>query len=380
MKTLVISAGEASGDMYAAALVPFIKEKQPNITIYAIGGPKLAEMGVVILDDLTHFSTIGLLEPLRHIVKFLFSFYLIKRKILALKPDAVLAVDFQGFNVPLIKWAKSRSIRTAYFICPQEWQWGSERKGKQIAESLDLMLTIFPEAQKFYSKFNSNVYYSGHPLIQICEDSSKDSLASQIKDTKDSSILAVFTGSRQQEINALTGLFCNVASSLQKKYPNLRIVFSVQNANQKTKLIQHIPKGLNHEFYTGNSHALIKDATVSLTVSGTITLEHALLGTPFVTAYKFNPLSFWLLKKLLAKTFYSRIRYISLPNILMKESITPEFMQDQASKHSLTKAVEQILHDKHLQNQIQLNFKSLKKKLLPSKGLEKAGHIIGEWI
>ncbi len=326
MASVFISTGEHSGDMHAAALCAQLVAE--GIVVYAIGNRRLEQAGAIILDDLADKSSIGFLEVFTHIRDMWQAYRGIKKRLLQLKPDLILAVDFQGFNVPLLKWAKQNGLRTSYYICPQEWQWGSRKNGAKIAAVTDRMITIFKEAADFYNELGGTATFVGHPLLDMCPPQ-----PSQERD-----VLAVYTGSRTQEHKHLIPLFIQAVQAIQNER-EISVVFSAVNDAHKERLKAQFPKGVHWQIRQDDERQLMKDAVVALTASGTITLELALSNVPFVAAYRFNPISYWVIKHTIGKRFMSRVRYIALPNIIMKREISPEFLQEKATVGHLANAV-----------------------------------------
>ena len=203
---IFISCGELSGDMYGALLVKAIKKKEPNCSFSGLTGPKLQKAGVHSVGDMTRINTIGFIEPILKLKQFYQFFSIAKKILLKQKPDIVIAIDSQGFNLPLFKFCKKIGIKTCYFIAPQEWQWGTEKGGKKVCELCDKILCVFQKENHFYKKLGGNTKFIGHPLATHYKNQ-----LSENKLTKKGKIISLFPGSRDQEVYRLSPLFFEVA-------------------------------------------------------------------------------------------------------------------------------------------------------------------------
>ena len=203
-KTIMISAGELSADNYAADLVVALKKKWPEAKIFGIGSIASRRAGMDVRLDMSDVSTVGIIEPLRYLPKLLKSLFQVKRMLREERPDIFIPIDNQGFHMMCCKQAKALGIPVYYFISPQHWHWGTIKQGKQVAQFVNKVFAIFPQEADFYSRCGVDVSYVGHP----CTDRVRP-FRNKIK--KDP-ILAVFPGSRKQEIERLLPVFLKVAT------------------------------------------------------------------------------------------------------------------------------------------------------------------------
>lgn len=334
---LLISVGDPSGDLYAAHIIKAIKnhpECPKNLIIDAIGGPLMKKAGATLLSQSTLFSSIGFIEPLFNLKGHLKIYKKAKQYLEERRPNLVLAIDHQGFNMKLIKEANTLNIPCDYFICPQEWQWGSQKKGEVIAKQVETLFCIFPQEDTFYKACGGNTLFVGHPIFEtlcpINPDAKKDTLL-------------ILPGSRKQEIKHLKGLFSKSISTLYKDHPNLNYVCSISSPEFETPLKQAF-RGLPITYIKGSpSEELLSKTVAALACSGTVTLSLALLGIPSVVAYKFHPLSYFIGKVILAKKL-KQIPYIALPNYLLKRPMFEEFIQSKAKVHHIASALKRALN------------------------------------
>lgn len=372
-KTLFISVCEVSGDRYAGILIKTLKQANPNLKIVGFGGAFSREAGMEILADLTPEATIGFLEPLRFIPKYLKVLRLAKRFFKQQSPDLVLAIDGQGFNVPLLKMAKSAGSRTAYYITPQEWQWGTVKGGRKVVSVVDNFFCIFPEAAEFYDTLGGRSEFVGHPLLDMAvSELDGYDFRQAYGIPKTSRIVAIFPGSRLQELRFLSETFIAAARALESAHEDLHFVISVvHEASRRSLEDLCVAHGLEaYSFYSDSSYELIANANLSLTATGTITLEHALLETPFVAAYGLSAVSYKVANFLVGKRFRERVRYLSLPNLILGEKVFPEFFQDAVSVAAIFEASELILYSESSRQDMQAKMRGLR-RLLGSSGAVK---------
>jgi len=360
----MISACELSGDMYGASLVKELKKQNSSLNFVGLGGSRMAEAGVELVADITTSSTIGFLEPLRHIPKIYSAYRKMKRLMKIDQPDLLVIIDAQGFHIPLLAAAKKLNIPTVYYIAPQEWQWGTDAGGRKVLAVVDKILAIFEEEHEFYKRLGGDSIYVGHPILdELNVDLDREALQKKIGVKNPERVLAVFPGSRPQEIKRVAPILIKAAAEIQKK-DGVQVVISVSSSKYE-KAIKKIVEENNIQnpiLYKGMARELISITDLSLVVSGTITLEHAVLGVPCVVGYKFAPISFRL-----AKLFFGarlkRIKYISLPNLLMMRPIIPEFLQEEATVANLVFAANNLLEDGVAKENLKKNLVKVKKKL-----------------
>lgn len=350
---IFISAGEVSGDLHAAFLVRALKRRMPEAQFFGMGGAYMKQEGVDLVCDLTPYSTVGFIEPLQYLGKFFGAYRHIINKIKMIAPDVVIAVDFQGFNMPLLKRVKRLGIPTVYYIAPQEWHWGTASAGRRVIAAADLIIAIYKEEAAFYRELNGRVTYVGSPVVDEVQSTiNRETFYAQLQIPTDKKIVAVFLGSRKQEIDMIGPILLLAAQMLAKR-SDIQLVFSVGSEHYRSRVMNLAEKMGVKDFkcYSGKSWDLIAHAYFSLTVSGTITLEHAVLNTPFITLYRVSAVSYCIGRLILGERFY-RIKYIAMPNMLLDEPCFPEFVQDDATPDHLVAMANRFLDDPELyQNQ-----------------------------
>lgn len=348
-RKIFISTGEISGDLYGSNLVTALLNEDRNLEFWGIGHTKLKAVGVNIIADLATSSTIGIFEPLKYLPKIIYTFFKVKSFFKNNRPDLVILIDNQGFHMQVAKLAKKLCIPVVYYIAPQEWLWGTDSAGLKVINNTDLILAIFKEEADFYKRLSGNVSFTGHPLVDIVKSQfTKNDFYLKYGVNKEKRILSIFPGSRWQEINKTFPVLLEAAIELVKKHSNLQVFISVSSEKFRARIDELVKStGLKTAiFYSDNIYDLIKNTYLSLTVSGTITVEHALLGTPALVGYRFNKISFWLIMFLLRKKL-SRIGFMALTNIIFKKEVLPEFMQDKCTVENLVNAADHLLDDQN---------------------------------
>lgn len=377
---IFISAGELSGDRHAAALVKQLKTLDPSLTFFGMGHKAMADAGVEIMADLIKQSTVGFLEPIKHIPTFLSVFRRLKKAVKTRRPKAIIVVDFQGFHMTLIKALRKFGIPIYYYIGPQEWLWGAIKGGKKVVANTDMILSIFKAEADFYNKLGGNAKYVGNPTLALAKPTQdRAALCARLEVPETTQLLGVFPGSRPQEIKRMYPTLLRSAIQLAKTRDNCKIVISVSTGVFEDKIRAQMADvdttGLI--VYTDHSYGLIGHLDASLLTSGTIALEHACFGTPAIVAYRFSPLSYWLIKKLFYKKFYETIKWISLPNIIAQEPIMTELIQDEASPEAICKEVGAILDDTTIQKRYADGYAKVKTLMAPEDAVKTAAtHIV----
>ncbi|MBQ3666652.1 MAG: lipid-A-disaccharide synthase [Elusimicrobiaceae bacterium] len=324
-KTILISAGDISGDIHAANLVRAIKELDPSVRVIAIGGPRLKECADEFVIDLASEGISGFVEPLKKLPLF---FKLIKqvRAILQTqKPAAFIAVDYYGLNHQFLKVAKEENIPAYYYVTPQVWA-SRQYRAKRLAALTKKMYVIYPFEPAFHKQRGGNAVFLGNPLLDKMPAPLSKNF--DIKDPKTYAWkLGILPGSRRGEITRLTPVFYQTFKEICKTYPNTQAyVFLLPDANEQDfiKLLGEQPPA-NFHFVKETDYKMRAQMDFLLACSGTATLENALLGVPMLVAYKM----FW--PTFLIAGLVIKVKYISLVNLLVNRPLVKELIQWRAS-------------------------------------------------
>lgn len=316
MKYYII-AGEASGDLHASNLIKAIREKDPQADIRAWGGDLMEAAGATVVKHYRDLAFMGFVEVVRNIRTILNNFSACKADILQFQPDALILVDYPGFNLRMAKWAKNMDLRVFYYISPQLWAWHSSRV-HGIKANIDRMFVILPFEKDFYAKYDYEVDFVGHPLLDVVEAYEPKVDVRAAFDLGATPIIAVLPGSRRQEISRMLPIMLSVAPDFPHYQfivagaPSIPLEFYqpfLQNAPQNVRLI------------SGRTYDLLNEAHSAIVTSGTATLETGLFGVPQIVGYRGGQLSYLIARRLV------NVAYISLVNLILDRPLLRELIQ-----------------------------------------------------
>ncbi len=341
MKYYII-AGEASGDLHASNFVKALKRKNPNVELRGWGGDLMAEAGVDVVKHYKDLAFMGFIEVAKNIRTILGNFKICKEDILQYQPDAVILVDYPGFNLRMAKWLKINQIKVLYYISPQIWAWHQSRV-KEIKKNVDRMFVILPFEQEFYAKHGMKVDFVGHPLLDVVEGYEPKPIAaiSQEASAKKRKLIALLPGSRKQEISLVLPEMLAVIPS----FPDYQFVIAgapSQKPDFYQKVIGDDTLAQKVPVIFGQTYDILAQADAALVTSGTATLEAALFEVPQVVCYKGNPVSYAIAKRVV------KVDYISLVNLIAKEEIVKELIQKELTTAHLIAELSNILSEKNL--------------------------------
>ena len=343
MKKLFIITGEYSGDIHASCVVRALRDINPDIEIEGIGADNMAQAGVKLFENHNKMSSVGLSPSI------IFNHILLGKRAVdyitkEYKPDAVLLIDYGGFNLRIAKYIKRAGIKTYYYIPPQVW---ASRKGriKKIKANIDEVLCIFPFEKELYEQYGIKVHYCGHPLVsQLPEKADKSEFFSKHGFDINKKLVSVFPGSRVFELKYLMKIFVNAAKYLQKRHPDLQ--FCISHApNLSDEVYNKYLKDTDFKVLKGENHALLSVSDALILASGTVALEAALYQTPMIIAYK-GPYLFYLIYLLVRC-----IKRVSLPNIISNKLIVPEIIENDVKVNKIAYEIEKLLYDKEYREQ-----------------------------
>ncbi len=377
MKYYII-AGEPSGDLHGSELVKQLLNIDNNIQIRGWGGNKMKECGVVITKHIRELAFMGFVEVAKNIGKIKKNFTFAKKDILAYNPDAVILIDYPGFNLRIAKFLKKHNIPVFYYIAPQAWAWKTSRV-YSIKKYVDKLFVILPFEKDFFSRYGIPTVYEGHPLKEIIDrykinysDAQREQFLKNLGITKDNKIVAILPGSRKQEIEKKLPI---MLSATEKYKQNKEIVFIVAATTNLSADIYK--KYLNSYPYVkivwDKSYEVLINSYAAMVTSGTATLETALFGIPEVVCYKAGALSYHIAKHII------KVDYISLVNLILNKSAVNELIQDDCSTEILQKELSSLLFDKYYRKSLNNDYNQLN-KMLGDSGIIKriANQVINE--
>ncbi|MGA0383820.1 MAG: lipid-A-disaccharide synthase [Flavobacteriaceae bacterium] len=323
-------AGEASGDLHGSNLIKALAQKDENASFRAMGGDLMQKSGAVLDFHYKHMGFMGFFELLRHLFKIKKRIAQCKADIEAFQPDALILIDFSGFNLRIAKWAKEAGFLVHYYIAPQVWA-SRPKRVELIKTSVDHLYVTLPFEPEFYAKHHYKVEFVGHPLLDALEDELQNPEAFKDKyDLDERPIVALLPGSRTQEIKRILPVMEAVATELTAYQ------FVIAGAPSQEKALYDSITDDQLQVVFGATQDLLKVAHIAVVTSGTATLETALIGTPQVVCYKTSPLTFAIAKRLIT------LRYISLVNLILDRPCLTELIQNDCTPSQLKKALEYL--------------------------------------
>ena len=360
-RTIAIVAGEASGDLLGSELILALRELVPDLNVVGIGGPRMEAAGMQVWFPLEKLAVRGYFEVLRHYLEIVGIRRKLRRRLLKNRPDLFIGIDAPDFNLDLERGLKARGIPTAHYVSPAIWMWRRERLRK-IKRAVTKMLTLFPFEVDIYREAGVDVAFVGHPLADMLDRVPRDDAArEQLRLPPAAPVVALLPGSRQSELRYMADLFIQTAKVIHARLPNA--VFLVPLTTRETRamfetaLYHNAAEDLPLTIMFGHAQEAMAAADVVLVASGTATLEAALLGRPMVITYKMPRATYWLLQ---GKGY---LPYYGLPNILAREFVVPELIQDDATPANLGQALLNLLGDVATRERIAARFAAMNASL-----------------
>lgn len=375
-ETLMIIAGEASGDLHGSALVENLKLKHEDLRIVGIGGDRMKRAGMDTIYHIKDLAFLGFTEIIKHIPFIKRVQNKLLQTIKKYKIKTVVLIDYPGFNLNFAKKAKRLGVKIVYYISPQIWAWGSGRV-KKIKERIDKMLVVFPFEEQFYKNAGVPVEFVGHPLIErISEHSflSREKLLNKIGLAESDKYILLMPGSRLHEIDLMLNDMVAAAKELGSKY-NLKIVIAVADNVDYDSIYKHCDKN-EVTVAKDSAYDLMYHAEFGIIKSGTSTLEAAIVELPFIVTYKTGMLTY-----LIGRTLV-KINNIAMPNIIAGENIVEELIQNRVTPKNIVKVVSSYLDNPNKLNELISKLAMVKEKLSgkANSPSEKAANIISKYI
>lgn len=350
-------AGEVSGDHYAAEVVEELRAGGDPWRVEGFGGPRLARAGVVLRAGLDDLAVIGVVEGLRRLRWFRRLRHSIVAGWRRDPPDAVLFVDFPGFNLRLARAARGLGLRTLYYVTPAVWAWLERRV--ETLRAVDELLVIYPFEERFFAERGLRARFVGHPLgREVQRPRDRTAFLREVGLDSAADLLALLPGSRRQELRELARLFAEAGRSVQAASARpLQLAFGVATAPLADELATLVGRAI--PIVVGRTPDLLAAAGAAITKSGSVTVEAALLGTPIVVAYRLNPLTLWLARRLV------RTDYITMVNILRGRPVVSELLQSAATPEALAAhALELLDPDSPRRRAMRNEFDGLRRELV----------------
>ncbi|MCW8955744.1 MAG: lipid-A-disaccharide synthase [Gammaproteobacteria bacterium] len=375
-KSIMISAGEASGDLHAANLIKALRDIEPDIQVRGLGGEKLKQAGADPLIDCSDIAVVGIVEVLAKYRTIMGVLNQLRDDVKASPPDLLILVDYQEFNFKLAEAAKSVGVKVLFYISPQIWAWRPHRVHK-IGKIIDMMAVLFPFEEKFYRQANVPVRFVGNPLVDEARPrKSKDEAINQYELDSTKPIIGLFPGSRKGEIKRILPIQLRAAELLKQHYPDIQFILPIASSLQDSDIAPYC-KGYDdlaiHRVKDLPYDAMqVCDAIIA--ASGTATLEIALMGIPSVITYRISPISYFILKRLVT------IDHIGLVNIVAEKAIVKELIQNDAKADKIADEISKILDDDAYRKQMISELNQVRAKLGKQGGSKNVAQLAYEML
>jgi lipid-A-disaccharide synthase len=363
-------AGEASGDMHGSNLIKALRKLDADAQMRCWGGQLMQAAGADLVKHYKDLAFMGFVEVVKNLGTILKNIQFCKQNILDFKPDALILIDYPGFNLRIAAWAKTQNIPVFYYISPQIWAWHTSRVHK-IKQIVDKMFVILPFEKDFYRKYDYDVDFVGHPLLDMIQNCQKPPNWLEKKGLNQQQIVALLPGSRKQEILSVLPEMLSVIQD----FPTCQFV--IAGAPSQPIALYHsvlAKSGFKVDaikIIQNETYSLLQHATAALVTSGTATLETALFNVPQVVCYKGGAISFAIAKRLV------KLKYISLVNLIMEQEIVKELIQKDLNYLNLRHALETVFKNR---SEIQAEYVLLRQKLGNEGASERTAKLLLDWF
>jgi lipid-A-disaccharide synthase len=344
MKYYII-AGEASGDLHGSNLIKEIKKLDPQAIIRGWGGDKMEAAGASLAKHYRDLAFMGFAEVIKSLPAILRNFRFCKEDIQSFQPDAVVLINYSAFNLRMSKWTHQHHYKTIFYISPQVWAW-KESRVKTIKKYVDKMIVILPFEKQFFKKWDYEVDYVGHPLVDVIEKFKQEHAGIKREPT----LIALLPGSRRQEISTQLPIMLDAAEN----FPTFQFVLAKAPSIEDEFYTPFLAGYKNVKAISNDTYSLLMQANAAIVTSGTATLETALFGVPQIICYKASPLSYAIAKRLV------KLKYICLVNLIMDKEVVKELIQDDLTQLTITRELTALLFNKNKRDAIGKDYAALK--------------------
>jgi lipid-A-disaccharide synthase len=369
---LLLSCGEASGDLYAGALIRELRALDAGVSISGLGGPHFAAAGGRLIDDYREIAVTGLTEAVAKIPRSLAAFRRLVRSAKRDKPDALVAIDFPDFNFRLARALKRLGVPVIYYISPQIWAWRPKRL-ETMRRIADRVLVIFPFEEAIYRDGGVPVEFVGHPLVDLAAPSASRSDFLRARGLSPTApTVAVLPGSRPNEVSRILPDLLEAARLIQAAVPEAQFVVARAPHLDDRLFAQKGSDPGSDPFAVveGDTDTVLASADLALTASGTATVQAALHDTPMVIVYRLSPLTYRLGRRLVT------IGMIGMVNLIAGEKIVPELVQDAFTPEAVAREAIALLTDRERATRVKAGLARVRERLGGSGASRRAAQAI----
>lgn len=366
---ILLSAGEASGDMYAARLATELR-KRGEVEIFGMGGAQMRSAGVEVVTDYSEVAVLGITEILKHLPQLRRAMRNLVEQAKDRKPVLVILTDFPGFHLRLARKLKPLGGKNVYYICPQFWAWRPWR-ANLVRRRFALGLCIFPFEERFFSDAGANVKFIGHPLVgEVRASLSRADFAAKYGLNSSAKTIAVLPGSRSGEIlRHLPTMLAGIDELRREAKEPLNVVLALAHDADSQEIRHLSPQGMNVIVVQGDTYSALAASDAALICSGTATVEAALLDVPMVVVYKVSKLTAVLAKPLI------RTKFFAMVNLIAEREIAPELIQEKFTPQNIAREIVRLLDPQRAAN-ARTDLAEVRRRLGPPGAVERAAEAI----
>jgi lipid-A-disaccharide synthase len=364
---ILLSAGEASGDMYAAQLAAALKARM-NCEIFGMGGDQMRAVGVDVVTDYSEVSVLGITEILAHLPQLIRAMRGLVDSARKRRPALAILTDFPGFHLRLARKLRPLGVRNVYYICPQFWAWRPWRV-RIVRRRFALALCIFPFEEKFFGDAGVPVKFIGHPLVgNVAPSRSREAFFAAHHVDPSKKLVTILPGSRSSELRRHLPVLREACSRIHQEMP---VQFVVAAAPGRAGLLQQgWPRRLDVRVIEGQTYDALAHAGASIVSSGTATVEAALLDAPMIVMYRVTPITAILAKPLV------RTKFFSMVNLIAGREVVPELIQKDFTPEKVAAQTLRLLHDTSTTAAMRADLAEVRRKLGPPGAVERAADAI----
>jgi lipid-A-disaccharide synthase len=368
---VMILAGEASGDAHAAEFVEVLRRRRPGLRISGMGSEAMAGAGVDLFFDSSIIAVVGLVEVIRHWSDIRRAMAIVRERLEQTRPDLLVLVDYPEFNLKMARHARALGIPVLFYISPQVWAWRPKRIHK-IGRLVDHMAVIFEFEKEFYEQAGIPVTFVGHPLVdKVRPGIDAGSTRARLDIPEDARVVGLFPGSRHGEITRLLPVLLATAQRMRARDPELCFVLPVASALDFDEISTRVrASDVEIRLTREKIYDVIASCDVIATCSGTVTLEIALLEVPMCIVYKVSALSYLVLRRLIT------IAHIGLVNVVARQPVVREFLQNDASAENIARELFAILDNDDYRTRIRADLRQLRRKLGAGNGAQNMAELV----
>jgi len=361
---LLLSAGEASGDMYAARLATALRQRI-DVQLFGMGGPQMRAAGVEIVMDYSEVAVVGITEILKHLPSLLQAMNRLVMEAVRRKPALAILTDFPGFHLRLARKLRPNGVQNVYYVCPQFWAWRPWRVNL-IRRRFAKALCIFPFEKEFFSRAGVPTEFIGHPLVgAVVPTKDRKQFCEQHGLTPSRTVVTVLPGSRSAELLHHLPVLEEACARINGKVP-AQFVVAAARPQDVDLLKTGWPSGLSLRVVEGETYNALAAADAAIVSSGTATVEAALLNVPAVVVYRVSPLTAKLAKPLV------RTPYFAMVNLIAEKRVVPELVQDDFTPQAVADETLRLLQDPNARNNQRAGLAEVRRRLGPPGAVERA--------